>query len=385
MTRTSMPIRTAAMVVLALMALAPGPAPGVRAQAQVNLPDNWTFYQWQGSSTWTFTLTRQAPNVWSARSRNDQTGEEGTWTFTLVRAEGQVVVLERAGIGLYTGTVSSDGKTITGTCDFIGGGWSTFPGRKPPGAGGGTGLVFTTDDLYFLCRAASMERATGVCDSIKDADLRWFCLAAADRNRRSSGYCPSIVNADLRRACEGASGPRTSGLCDAVVDPDWRAICSSWYTRADSCTLIKDPQLRDLCRTANGIMWDPRNDFCGPLREVGGATTPVASPRLTADGYPSIAGEWTEAPYTVVIVQEAGGRFTATCHYDGRAWRTEGTISRDGRVEARLEHTLGVPSNAVGYAQRRVLTLSPDGQLLTGISTFEGGSHAVEWRRNPAK
>jgi hypothetical protein len=106
---------------------------------------------------------------------------------------------------------------------------------------------------------------------------------------------------------------------------------------------------------------------------------------LTSDGYPSIAGDWTEAPYTVAIVQQAGGRFIATCNYDGKAWRIEGTITRDGQVDARLEHTLGVPSDAIGYAQRRRLTLSPDGQRITGTSTFEGGSHPVDWRRNPAK
>jgi|GEM_PF-5579332 len=104
---------------------------------------------------------------------------------------------------------------------------------------------------------------------------------------------------------------------------------------------------------------------------------------LTPDGYPSIGGDWMEEPYLVRIVQLSGGRFIATCDYDGKRWRVEGTISREGEVVSELVHTAGVPSGAVGYAQHRRMTLSPDGHTLTGIATFVGGSHPLKWQRKP--
>ena len=69
-------------------------------------------------------MTQKGQNTWAGHSRNDQTGEQGDWTFTLTKTQGNRVTLNRAGIGNYFGTISSDRLSINGTCDFIGGGWS---------------------------------------------------------------------------------------------------------------------------------------------------------------------------------------------------------------------------------------------------------------------
>jgi hypothetical protein len=80
--------------------------------------------QWEGANTWTWTMTQRSPNVWNGHARSDQSGYESDWTFTLAGVEGNKISLHRTNAGMYTGTISSDGRTITGTCDFIGGGWS---------------------------------------------------------------------------------------------------------------------------------------------------------------------------------------------------------------------------------------------------------------------
>jgi hypothetical protein len=120
-----------------------------------------------------------------------------------------------------------------------------------------------------------------------------------------------------------------------------------------------------------------------PPASGGGAWT------MNAEGYPSIEGDWTELPGHPVRVTQRGGGFTATCTYRNpqggtASWRMDGTLSRDGKLQASMVHTAGVPSSAVGYAQQRSMTLGADGGTLRGNATFTGGGHSLEWRRTAA-
>lgn len=94
------------------------------SQGTVQLPANWTMKQWVGSDTWTWTMTRTAPDTWRAAVRHDQTGQQGVEAFTLTESDGSRITLLRAGTGTYKGTIAADGKSMSGVCSFIGGGWS---------------------------------------------------------------------------------------------------------------------------------------------------------------------------------------------------------------------------------------------------------------------
>jgi len=111
-------------------------------------------------------------------------------------------------------------------------------------------------------------------------------------------------------------------------------------------------------------------------------TLPAQASRPTdAQGYPLVAGDWLEESHAVKVVQ-AGGQFSATCTYGNVSWRMEGTIGRDGVMQARLTHTAGVAPSAAGYRQARRLALSADGMALEGAASFTGGGHPLKWTRS---
>jgi hypothetical protein len=88
------------------------------------LPANWTMRQIIAPDSWTWTMSQTGANTWNGHSRRDSNGEQGDWTFTLVKTEGNKIYLQRAGVGMYTGTLSGDGRSLSGTCDFVGGTWN---------------------------------------------------------------------------------------------------------------------------------------------------------------------------------------------------------------------------------------------------------------------
>jgi hypothetical protein len=99
-------------------------------------------------------------------------------------------------------------------------------------------------------------------------------------------------------------------------------------------------------------------------------------------GYPDVSGEWMEGP-NLVRISQTGGNLIATCTYGNISWRMDGTITREGVVTGRLVHTAGVSQSAAGFAQDRRMTLSADGRVLQGQSTFlSGGGHSLMWKRN---
>jgi hypothetical protein len=98
------------------------------AQNTAQLPAQWTMKQWSGADSWTWTMTQSAPGRWRGAVRHDRTGQQGVEDFALTGVQGSQITLSRAGVGAYSGTIAPDGKSITGTCNFIGGGWSAaFP------------------------------------------------------------------------------------------------------------------------------------------------------------------------------------------------------------------------------------------------------------------
>jgi hypothetical protein len=137
--------------------------------------------------------------------------------------------------------------------------------------------------------------------------------------------------------------------------------------------------------------WQPPSPTARVLRTVRAQARAGQQNQWTmnAEGYPSIEGDWTELPGHPVRVTQRGGGFTATCTYRNpqggtASWRMDGTLSRDGKLQASMVHTAGVPSSAVGYAQQRSMTLGADGGTLRGNATFTGGGHSLEWRRTAA-
>ena len=204
--------------------------------------------------------------------------------------------------------------------------------RSASSGSGGIG-PFSADDLYWLCRAAAVERGTGACDAIKDADLRWFCTAAADRNRRSGGSCGPIADPDLKLACEGASGPRTYGACENVVDPDWRELCKSWYQRYDGCSRVSNQALREVCRTATGIVWAPRTDACESIRPAPRPEAP--GPKVASQSSTDFGGAASRAVDGSTDGNWNAGSVTHTAKQDYPWWQLD-----LGRVEAVAEVTL---------------------------------------------
>ena len=145
------------------------------AQSPARLPANWTMRQIVASDSWTWTMSQTRANTWNGHARHDRTGEQSDWAFTLVRTEGQRIYLQRAGAGMYIGTLSSDGRSVSGTCDFIGGTWNaafdqsgTAPQPTPTATPastrdlGGTLVVIHPS----VCTAIWTRTQPGVYDSV---------------------------------------------------------------------------------------------------------------------------------------------------------------------------------------------------------------------------
>ncbi|MBI4889137.1 MAG: hypothetical protein HY821_00840 [Acidobacteria bacterium] len=132
---------------LTFLALIPLSAPAFRATAQSRpAPPSMTIKQWAGSDSWTWSLTRRGnTNTYDAVARHEASGRQSNHIFVLRTFEGSTIIFDRPDAGIYTGTVAADGKTVTGTVNFAGGGWSmTLDGSGPavaaapaaPAAGG---------------------------------------------------------------------------------------------------------------------------------------------------------------------------------------------------------------------------------------------------------
>ncbi len=107
---------------------------------------------------------------------------------------------------------------------------------------------------------------------------------------------------------------------------------------------------------------------------------------LSQSDYPSIAGEWQEAPGILFSITQNGPKFTATTTYQHkpagkiRAVVT-GTISREGKITAEMEH-IQAPSSWAKL-QKREATLAPDGKTIRGRAEFKGGGHDFVWTLQP--
>ena len=102
---------------------------------------------------------------------------------------------------------------------------------------------------------------------------------------------------------------------------------------------------------------------------------------------PPIDGAWadSEGPngQDITVVQD-GEKITITCVYTlpkvGQIrWKLTGTISTEGQINGRLEHTKAPK----GYGgQSRTAQVSADGNTITGRANFDqGGGHEFTWKR----
>lgn len=101
-------------------------------------------------------------------------------------------------------------------------------------------------------------------------------------------------------------------------------------------------------------------------------------------GFPLIAGKWQEGPeenQIVVSVSQQNEKFTATCQYRHKQngtirWRMAGTISKDGTITGKLEHTKAPR----GFQnQDRTATYSAGDGKISGRAEWDGGGHDFEW------
>ena len=91
------------------------------------------------------------------------------------------------------------------------------------------------------------------------------------------------------------------------------------------------------------------------------------APGRMADGYPVIAGVWTEWDGIVLNLSQQGNHFSADCRYGQPGvtvhWQADGTISADGKISARLVHT-DPPRPQSAKPQICTAQLQPDGQTI---------------------
>jgi tetratricopeptide (TPR) repeat protein len=95
--------------------------------------------QWIGNDTWSWSLTRRGnSNLYDAVARNNQHGQQSNHVFELRSFDGKTLTFYRQDAGFYYGTLSPDGKTITGKTNFGGSGnegWrATFGSSTPSSA-----------------------------------------------------------------------------------------------------------------------------------------------------------------------------------------------------------------------------------------------------------
>lgn len=109
--------------------------------------------------------------------------------------------------------------------------------------------------------------------------------------------------------------------------------------------------------------------------------------RLTPEGYPSIAGLWSEAPRVYVSVWQTGPRLFVLCVYErpeiGEVfWEGEGTIDFDGRIELEVRHKRAPDSFR---PQRREARLNDAGDEIVGRFYGDGFSIAFGWALQKAQ
>ena len=102
--------------------------------------------------------------------------------------------------------------------------------------------------------------------------------------------------------------------------------------------------------------------------------------------YPSIAGEWQEAPGVLFSITQNGSKFTATTTYQHKSAGqiravVTGAISKEGKISADMEHLQAPASWA--KRQKREATLSPGGTTIRGHAIFNGGEHDFVWTLQP--
>lgn len=112
----------------------------------------------------------------------------------------------------------------------------------------------------------------------------------------------------------------------------------------------------------------------------------------TEKGFPKIDGVWDDGvegkARQVVNFKQTDDKFTATCVYQNPKegefhWRFEGSITKDGRVTGKLQHTKG-PKYMLEHVQMHVAILSPDGKTIRGRAIYHdgGGGHDYVWTRS---
>jgi tetratricopeptide (TPR) repeat protein len=187
------------MIFLALLLSAqPGPA-----ASPADMPPALVMVQWMGNETWNWTLTRRAGTpVYEAVGVHNQSGRSSNHVFELRSFDGKTVVLNRADAGLYTGTMSADGRTISGKTSFGSGveGWkATF----------GSATIFATAQGRPSSPAAREAYEQGVSMRVK-GDAKGAAAALDKAIRAEPGFSDAwrqrgLANSSLGRRKEALS------------------------------------------------------------------------------------------------------------------------------------------------------------------------------------